>query len=93
MKLPITRDDDRLGDVADQVAASRGRRGGRALRPTISRIAGSCVGDPLRREASLEERLQAIVLGRVHADEHRLLQLQRDSIRGLGAAKPPISEE
>ena len=30
------------------------------------------LGDPLRREAALEERLEPIVLGRVHADEHRL---------------------
>ena len=35
------------------------------------------IGDPLRREAALEQRLEAVVLGRVHADEHRLLELER----------------
>ena len=41
MKLPITRETDRLGDVADQVAASRGPRGGRAPSIAISRIRSS----------------------------------------------------
>jgi hypothetical protein len=35
------------------------------------------LGDALGGEAPLEQRLQPIVLGRVHADEHRLLQLKR----------------
>ena len=39
-------------------------------------------GDPLRREARLEQRLQTVVLGRVHADEHRLRELQRKAGRG-----------
>ena len=34
--------------------------------------------DPLRRESALEERLEPIVLGRVHPDEHRLRQLERE---------------
>ena len=38
------------------------------------------LGDPLRCEAALEQRLDAVVLGRVHADEHALLQLQRDRV-------------
>jgi len=40
------------------------------------------VRDPLRREAALEQRLQTVVLGRVHADEHRLCQLQREAAGG-----------
>ena len=39
------------------------------------------VGDPLRREAALEERLEAVVLGRVHADEHRPRELEREDRR------------
>ena len=45
------------------------------------------LGDPLRREAALEERLEPVVLGRVHRDEHRLLQLERDDrVRERGDA-------
>ena len=49
------------------------------------------VGDPLRREAALEQRLDAIVLGRIHADEHRLRELQGQA--PPAAVMPPISEE
>ena len=42
------------------------------------------IGDPLRREPGLEQRLQPVVLGRVHADEHRLRQLEREDL-----ARPP----
>ncbi|MFM9140399.1 MAG: cytochrome P450 [Solirubrobacterales bacterium] len=40
------------------------------------------LGDPLRREAALEERLEPVVLGRVHADEHGLAELERQD--GVG---------
>src|SRR5262249_46497039 len=53
----------------------------------VEHVSGNCtdrvlvLGDPLRCEAALKERLDAIVLRRVHADEHRLLQLERqDSV-------------
>jgi hypothetical protein len=36
------------------------------------------LGDALGREAGLEQRLQPVVLRRIHADEHRLHQLQRE---------------
>ena len=42
------------------------------------------VGDPLGREAGLEERLQAVVLGGIHADEHRPRQLEREDHVGGG---------
>ena len=53
------------------------------------------VGDPLRREAPLEERLDAVVLGWVLADEHRAHELEREDLgehrhaaelRGVGLA-------
>jgi hypothetical protein len=45
--------------------------------------------DPLRREAALEQHLQAVVLGRIHADEHRLDQLERqDRMRERGDPAP-----
>ena len=68
-----------LGDVGDQVA------GLAALEPVEH--AGDDLadlvlvgGDPLRREAGLEERLEPVVLGRVHADEHRPRQLDREDL-------------
>ena len=71
--------DDRLGDVGDQVAA---------LTPvqTVEHLARDradallVVGDPLGREAALEQRLDAVVLGRVLADEHRAHELQREDL-------------
>ena len=69
--------DDGLGDVVDEVA------GLAALEP-VEHVAGDLadlvlvLGDPLRGEAALEERLEPVVLRRVHADEHRLHQLERD---------------
>ncbi len=44
------------------------------------------LGDPLRREAALEERLEPVVLGRVHRDEHRGHQLERDRVGERHAA-------
>ena len=71
--------DRRLGDVGDEVARLA------ALEPVEH--AGDDLpdrllvgGDPLRREARLEERLQSVVLGRVHADEHRPRQLDREDL-------------
>ena len=43
-------------------------------------------GDPLRREARLEEGLDSIVLGRVHADEHRPRKLDREDLGDQGDA-------
>ena len=69
--------DDRLGDVGDEVA------GLAALEP-VEHVDDDradlvlVVGDPLRREAGLEQRLDAVVLGRVHPDEHRPHQLERE---------------
>ena len=69
--------DDRLGDVGDEVARLA------ALEP-VEHADGDLadrvlvLGDPLRREAALEERLEAVVLGRVHPDEHRPRQLERE---------------
>ena len=84
--------DHRLRDVVDQVARLAGpsRPVEHLDRDRADRVL--VLGDPLRREAALEERLQTVVLGRVHADEHRLLQLQRQD-RVLSAVKPPTSEE
>ncbi|CAA9531264.1 MAG: hypothetical protein AVDCRST_MAG85-3696 [uncultured Solirubrobacteraceae bacterium] len=66
--------DDGLGDVLDEVA------GVAALEPVehAARDRADLVlvlGDPLRREPALEERLEAVVLRRVHPDEHRARQL------------------
>src|SRR5262249_51159735 len=44
------------------------------------------LGDPLRSEAALEEHLEPVVLRRVHADERRLLQLERDRVGEAGDA-------
>ena len=68
--------DDRLGDVGDQVA-------GLAAVEPVEHADGDLadrvlvLGDPLGREAALEERLEAVVLGRVHPDEHRPRELER----------------
>ena len=88
--------DDRLGDVARPGRSARGPRSRSSTRVTIARISVLVRGDPLRGEAALEERLDAIVLGRVHADEHRPRELERDhqvgggdsaQFRGVG---PPV---
>ena len=76
MKLPITRATTGWATSVDEVARLA------ALEPLehVDRDRADRVlvlGDPLRREAALEERLDPVVLGRVHADEHRLLQLER----------------
>jgi hypothetical protein len=70
--------DDRLRDVADQVAAL-------AAVELIEHLDGDrpdgvLVGsDAPGGEACLEERLQAVVLGRVHADEHRARELDGEA--------------
>ena len=76
MKLPITRETTGWATSVDEVAGLASlepvedRRGDRADRVLV-------LGDPLRREAALEERLEPVVLRRVHADEHRPDQLER----------------
>src|SRR5439155_1856369 len=76
---------DGLGDVSDEIACLPARE-------TIEDVDGDrpdrvlvCC-DPLGGEASLEERLDAVVLGRVHSDEHRLHELERKDRRGGGDA-------
>ena len=99
MKEPITRDDDGLGDVGDEVERLA------ALEP-VQHLDGDradlvlVLGDPPRREAALEERLEAVVLGRVHPDEHALLQLERDDRVGqrgdaaeLGGVGLPVAAD
>ena len=44
------------------------------------------VRNPFWRESPLEERLEAVVLGRVHPDEHRLHELEREDAHGGGDA-------
>jgi hypothetical protein len=91
--------DDRLRDVGHQVA---GLAAVKALQHADGDLADRVlvVGDPLRREAALEERLEAVVLGRVHADEHRLDQLQRQDRVGergdaadLGGVGLPVAAD
>jgi hypothetical protein len=68
---------DRLGDVGDEVA-------GLAVAKLREHVLGDradgvlVIRDALGRKAALEERLQAVVLGRVHPDEHRLHELERE---------------
>ncbi len=69
--------DHRLRDVAHEVARL-------AILQTVEHLDHDRAdrllvgGDPPRREARLEQRLEAIVLGRVHADEHRAHELDRE---------------
>jgi hypothetical protein len=72
--------DHRLGDVGDQVAAVAGGRAFQTIEHLDHDRADRILvrGDPTRREARLEQRLEAIVLGRVHADEHRAHELDRE---------------
>ena len=77
--------DDRLGEVADQVAAVSALepiKDGRHDRPDPLLV----VGDALGGEAALEERLDAVVLGRVHADEHGPRVLDREDLGEGGNA-------
>ena len=70
--------DRRLGDVGDQVA-------GLAALERLEHVGDDRAdlllvgGDPLRREAGLEQSLDPVVLGRVHADEHRAAELDREA--------------
>ena len=68
--------DDRLRDVGDEIAGLAAfepvEHGDRDLADRVL-----VVGDALGREASLEQRLEPVVLGRIHPDEHRLDQLER----------------
>ena len=76
MKLPITRE---TTGWATSVTRSHVSRPSSAVEHAGGDRADLVLvlGDPLRREAALEERLEAVVLGRVHPDEHRLDQLER----------------
>ncbi|CAB4945139.1 unannotated protein [freshwater metagenome] len=73
--------DDRLGDVGDEVGvlatleAVHDARGDLADRGLVR-------GDRLRGERLLEEVLDAVVLRRVHADEHPLHQRDGDRLVG-----------
>ena len=73
--------DDRLRDVADEVARLTAVEAVEHVdRDRPDRVLVR--GDPPGREARLEQRLQAVVLGRIHADEHRLRELEREAARG-----------
>ena len=73
--------DHGLGDIGDEVARRRALQTVEHLhddRPDRVLVSG----DPPGRETRLEQRLQAIVLGWVHADEHRPHELDREHARG-----------
>ena len=98
MKLPITRETIGWATSATRSQLSRPSRRS-STRTVISRIGVLVGGDPLRREARLEEHLEPVVLGRVHADEHRPHQLEREPVgdRGdaahLGGVGPPVAAD
>ena len=79
MKLPITRE-------TTGWATSETRSHGLAALEPVEHVDGDradlvlVVGDPLRREPALEERLEPVVLGRVHPDEHRPRELEREDV-------------
>ena len=77
--------DGRLRDVADEVAALLAAQAVEQLGDDRADVV-LVRGDPLGREAGLEQRLQTVVLGRVHADEHRLRELEREHVRDGGDA-------
>ena len=92
MKLPITRETTGWATSVDEVAclapleAVEHAGDDRADRVLVR-------GDPLGREPGLEERLDAVVLRRVHPDEHRAHELEREDdaerrdaalLRGVG---------
>ena len=85
MKLPITRE-----TTGWATSATRSQR--LAALEAVEHVADDradallVVGDPLRREAALEQRLDAVVLGRVHADEHRPRELEREDLGEHGHA-------
>ena len=85
MKLPMTRE---TTGWATSLTRSHSPRGAtRSRTPSaIARIASSCCGDALGGEAAIEELLDPVVLRRVHADEHPLLELERDHVRQAGDA-------
>ena len=66
MKLPITRE---TTGCATSVTRSQLATAGDAVEHALGDRADPVLvlGDPLRREAALEEHLQAVVLRRVHA--------------------------
>ena len=79
MKLPITRE---TAGWATSVTRSQRLAALEPVEDADDDLADLVLvgGDPLRREAGLEERLEAVVLGRVHADEHRPRQLDREDL-------------
>ena len=99
MKLPITRATtgwatsvtrSHVSRPSSRVEHARGDRADLVL----------VLGDPLRREAALEERLEPVVLGRVHPDEHRLRELEREDRLGerrdaaaLGGVRLPVAAD
>ena len=98
MKLPITRETTGWATSATRSQVSRpSRRSSTSIDDLADR--GLVRGDPLGREAGLEQHLQAVVLGRVHADEHRAQQLEREALghRGdaaeLGRVRLPVAAD
>ena len=89
MKLPITR--ATTGWATSLTRSHSSRPSSRSRTPDRDRADRVLVlGDPLRGEAALEERLEPVVLGRVHADEHRLDQLQRHDRVGERGDPAPL---
>ncbi len=85
MKLPITRETTgwAMSLTTSQVSRPSSRSStSHRDRPDLVLV----LGDPLRREPALEESLEPVVLGRVHRDEHRGHQLERDRVRERHAA-------
>ena len=89
--------DDGLRHVRDEIAAI-------AVVQSVEHLARDATyrilvgGDPLGREARLKERLDAVVLGRVHADEHRPGELQRQHAAGgdapaFGGVGAPVAAD
>ncbi len=78
MKLPITRETTGWATslTRSQRLASHRRPSSVLQHDLANRLLVG--GDPLRREPCLEERLHAVVLGGIHADEHRSRQLERE---------------
>jgi hypothetical protein len=91
--------DHGLGHVRDQVAGLAPVHAVQdARRDGADRVL--VLGDALGGEAALEERLEAVVLGRVHADEHRPHQFhrqhrvrQRGDAPALGRVGLPVAAD
>ena len=84
MKLPITR--ETTTGWATSVTRSHVSRPSRpsSTSSVISRIASSCAAIRLGVKPAWKSALSAVVLRRVHPDEHRPHQLDREDLAGHG---------